>query len=231
MGTFIRSDFTSTDANAPVLAEVVPPVEPPIDPPVEPPIDPPVEPPVDTAIARDSFERPDNATAGTTEVGSYTWEHKASTWHVAGGVLSSGDTSSGTPADCWINPGVANGVLTAEILSVGAKDHTGIVFRKADVGHTALVYYAQNTSYKLAIRTGGDAFTVITRTGASVAFKAGQVATVRIEGDRIVCAVDGVVTHDVVDATYNTQTGVGFSTRLATAADPSKVGSFSFLPL
>lgn len=201
MGTFIRSNFISSDATAP---RVVP------------------------LVARDGFNRANSATPGVTEVGNLAWTAKAGTFNISGGVLSSGDTTSSRPADCSINPGKRGGIITAKVLTCGAGDHAGIVFRKVDLGNTGWVYYARATGHVLAKRSGSDTFTVIAPTGPTIPFGAGETLKVELTGDRIVCSVDGVVTHDVTDGTYATDTGIGLETRVATSEIPAKWSYFAY---
>lgn len=94
---------------------------------------------------------------------------------------------------------VKEGIISVKVLAVGAADHAS------------------------------DSFTVVTRNTALVPFSSGQVASVELIGDRIICKVNGVMTHDVTDATYNSQTGVGLGTRLASTAAPARFDDFSFL--
>lgn len=203
MGTFITSSFTSNDATAPRVLPL---------------------------WARDTFNRANSATAGSTEVGGFAWTHRDSTYNISGNVLSSGDTTSGTPADCWFDPKKTSGLVSVKITALGDKDHAGIIFRKASTGNTGIAFYAQAVGYRLAVRTGADAFTVLDRNGAPVSWAAGQTAQVEWTPTRIICSVDGVVTHDVANTTYATQTGVGLETRLATAANPAKWDDFILSP-
>lgn len=222
MGTFIKSYFTSTDTNAPVLPASSQPPET-TDPPV-------VTPPSSTVYASDSFDRADG-TPGSTTVGGHVWQQRASTWTIKGGVLDSGDTTAATPNDCWIDPGKTAGTITAKVLSSGAGTNGAVIFRRAAVGHTCWIFYGRSdtTLWTLAKRTAGDAFTAITATDARIYFTPGQEAKVVFDVDRIRCYVDGVLTHDVTDSTYGTQTGVGVGTRLATAANPARFDNFSFV--
>lgn len=203
MGTFITSSFTSRDTTAPRVLPL---------------------------WARDSFNRANSTTAGSTEVGGFTWTHRDSTYNISGNVLSSGDTTGATPADCWFDSQKTSGLVSIKIMALGEKDHAGIIIRKALTGHTGIVFYAQASSYKLAVRTGADAFTVLDRNGAAVPWQAGQTAQVEWTPTRIICSVDGVVTHDVANTTYAAQTGVGVETRLATAANPAKWDDFILSP-
>lgn len=202
MGTFITSDFASTDATAPIMS---------------------------TIYAADTFTRADGV-PGTTERGGYAWTFRAGTWNIKGGVLESGDTTGATPNDCWIDPGKTSGTITAKALASGPAENAAIMFRKASVGNTAWAFYGRGptTFWTLAKRTGSDSFTVVPLTGTGVYFASGQIAKVVLSGTRIQCYVDGVLTHDVTDSTYSTQTGVGFGTRLATAASPARFDDFKF---
>lgn len=203
MGTFIKSDFRTTDTQAPQLTSL---------------------------IARDTFSQPDGA-PGVTEVGGYTWKTPpsvANNYKVKGGVLDSG-VASQTPYDLWIDPGVADGVITMTPLAVGFGSMASILFRRVAVGHTAFVYYARPIGHTLAVRTSTDAFTQLTATGSNnPPFVAGEQMKVEMRGNRIICSVNGIVTHDITDDRYLGQTGVGVHTRTSTDADPAKFDDFVF---
>lgn len=199
MGTFIKSSFTSADADAPRITAL---------------------------YAADTFTRGSGA-PGSTELGSYTWNHRAGTFSIAGGRLSSGDTTAATPADCWIDPLKLTGSVSAQIHATGTGNHAGIIFRRAAVGNTGWVYYARDATHTLAKRTGSDSFTVVPATGPVPGFTPGEEIRVdMLAGGRIVCSVNGAVTHDITDALYSEQTGVGLETRMATAAAPAIFDSF-----
>lgn len=173
--------------------------------------------------ARDTFSGP----LASTEIGSLQWSYRAGSFATQDGRLSSGDTTGFTPADCWVKPARPVTGIAVAVHSVGAQDHAGILFRRADTTNQAFVYYARASTHVLAKRTGSDSFTVIPPTATAPSFKAGEILTVEQSGDRIICAVNGVVTHDITDATYNTQTGVGVETRMATAANPAVWDDFT----
>lgn len=203
MGTFIKSDFRTTDSQAPQLTRL---------------------------IARDTFSKP-NGAPGVTEVGGYTWKtppNVPNNYKIQDGVLLSG-VSAQTPYDLWIDPGVADGVITMTPLSPGVGVMASILFRRIAVGHTAWVYYARPASHVLAVRTGTDSFTVVEPTGNGLLpFTAGEQMRVEMKGSRIICSVNGVVTHDVTDTRYLGQTGIGVHTRTSTDADPAKFDNFVF---
>lgn len=202
MGTFIKSSFTTTDTAAPRITAV---------------------------YASDSFDRSASSNVGASEVGGYPWNYRAGTYRISGNRLSSGDTTGATPADCWIDPARTTGTITAKIYAAGAGNHAGLVFRRAAVGHTGWVYYARTSTHVLAKRTGSDTFTVVDPTGPTPGLIAGEELSVELlAGGRIRCSVNGVVTHDVTDSTYATQTGVGLETRVATAEDPALFDTFIF---
>lgn len=204
MGTFIKSDFRTTDTAAPKLSRV---------------------------FARDSFNRANSATPGALEIGGMTWKaSQANTWHVKDQMLQSGDTTGASPADCIVDPGVRDGVLRVKVHALGQAGMAGLVFRKASVGQTCWVYYPRSGSYghTLTKRTASDSFTVVEPTGPVIPYKYMGEITVEMRGNRIICSVDGVVTHDITDDTYVGQTGVGVTTRQATAASPAKFDDWSF---
>lgn len=202
MGTFIRSTFISTDTSAP---KVVP------------------------LYAQDTFNRANSATPGRTEKGNYTWEYPAGTYYIEDKVLLSGETIGKAPADCWINPGQTEGILTMSPQKVGSGFMSGILFRKSTTNNTAFVFYASPSKHMLAQRTASDAFTVITATGPDIPFTQGEVMTVELTAaGKIICAVNGVVTHEVTNTTYLAQTSVGVTTRASTAASPAGFDNWSF---
>lgn len=202
MGTFIKSDFRTTDSQAPQLTRL---------------------------IARDTFGKA-NGAPGVTEVGGYTWKTPpavTNNYKVKGGVLESGAASQ-SPYDLWIDPGVSDGVITMSPVGVGEGNMASILFRRIAVGHTAWVYYARATNHVLAVRTGTDGFTVVDPTGAVPAFVPGEQMKVEMRGNRIICSVNGTVTHDITDSRYLGQTGIGFHTRISTDENPAKFDNFTF---
>lgn len=202
MGTFIRSDFNTSDSTAPRITQV---------------------------YGRDTFNRADSATPGKLEVGGHTWRvTRPNTWNIKSGVLESGDTTGGVPNDCWINPGATDGILTATVLAGGQFGMASLLFRRGADTDTAWVYYARSDTHTLAIRNSADNFTAIAATGPNPGLRAGEQIKVEMIGNRIICSVDGVVTHDVTNNTHLGQTGVGVHTRLATAASPAKFDAWAF---
>ncbi|MDN4611960.1 hypothetical protein [Arthrobacter burdickii] len=197
MGNFIKSEFKTTDTAAPVTR---------------------------LTIAKALFNGADSATLPNTDIGGYAWNYRAGAWNVKGAALDSGDTTTFSPADCTIDPGKLNGVVSAKVLAIGAASLAGLYFRGLADG-TGYVYYARGTDHVLAKRAGSN-YTVIAQTGTARAFTSGEKLRVEFTGSRIICSVDGVVSHDVTDTTYATGTRVGVHTRLATLANPARWDDF-----
>lgn len=198
MPTFIRSDFTTTDTTAPKVQRL---------------------------YIGDTFNRADSP-PGTPETGGTAWTYPGFSYTIASNALQSGDTTltSVKPADCHIDPAVADVTIKTKLLSYGASQ-AGLVFRKSGAGPTAFVYYAGSAGHILARRTDLDAFTVIPLNGTAVSFVAGETLKVEMVGNRIICSVNGLVTHDVTDAT-SYGTGVGLFVRNSTVAVPARWDEF-----
>lgn len=193
MGTFIRSDFTTKDLKAPTL----------------------------TAIrARDTFNRPDSKTIGSLEVGNYTWSGGANgnNYEIKNKELYLGSIAV-TPNDLWFDSGLTSGTITVKPQSLGGGLMNAILFRGS--GNTGFVYYARPQTHTLAQRTGTDNFTVIdpTNTTNVPGFVLGETLKVEFTPSRIICSVDGIVTHDIVNNTYGTATRVGVTTRGSVSAE------------
>lgn len=191
-----------------------------------------------TLYFKDSFDRNDGA-PGDLEYGGKTWiKHALTNWSIKSNILDSGDAMAITPADLWFDSGRKTGKIITKVLHGGAANLGGILFRRSIVAteSTAWVFYGRDatTYWTLAKRTGTDSFTVVPRIeglGSQVYFKSGQEGKVVLgpETNRIRCYVDDVLTHDIVDATYAEQTGVGLTTRKATADSTAKFDNFRII--
>lgn len=190
MGTFIRSDFTTKDLSAPTL----------------------------TAIrARDTFNRANSNTIGKLEIGNHTW-NAASGYQIKNKELQLTAMES-IPSDCWFDSGSSSGSITVKPLALGGGVMNALLFRA--LGNLGFVYYARPSTHTLAQRTGTDNFTVIepTTSAAIPGLIVGETMKVDFNPSRIVCSIDGFVTHDIVNNTYGTHTRVGVTSRGSISAD------------
>lgn len=190
MGTFIRSDFTTKDLNAPSLTAI---------------------------FARDTFNRANSKTVGPLEVGNFTWT-TAGSYEIKNKELFLGAMTV-TPSDCWFDSGKTSGSISVKPQSLGGGLMNALLFRA--LGNLGFVYYARVGTHTLAQRTGTDNFTVIEPTTTEVipGLIVGETMKVDFTPTRIICSVDGLVTHDVVNNTYGTHTRVGVTSRGSITAD------------
>lgn len=192
MGTFIRSDFLTKDSAAPSL----------------------------TAIrARDTFNRADSKAPGSLEVGNFAWNMAAtSTYEIKNKELYLGSLGT-TPNDLWFDSGATSGIITVKPQALGVGLMNAILFRA--LGNFGFVYYARPNTHTLAQRTGTDNFVVIdpTTTATVPPFALGETLKVEFNPSRIICSVDGLVTHDIANTTYATNTRVGVTSRGAITAE------------
>ncbi|WP_146145874.1 hypothetical protein [Arthrobacter woluwensis] len=199
MANFIKSGFTTTDTTAPRVLET---------------------------LAKDTFSR--TTGLGSTEIGNFPWA-QSGTWAISSGALVSGDTTVVAALDCTIKPGRTDLYkVSAKVSTFGAGGQAGLVFRRGDGTGSAAgyVFYARtaNNDHILARHTASNGFEVIAATTV-VATVAGETVSVEISGSRIICRVNGTVTHDVTDSTY-TGGNVGLYARNATAANPATFDDF-----
>lgn len=185
MGTFIKSDFISTDTTAPKVTPI---------------------------YASDSFTRADSATtAGSTEVGGYPWKTTdGGTASLAGGKLKLAKGSAAT-ALVVMDDSRADGILTARLGTLAAL--SGIVFRVT--GNTGYGLWTNGTNYELKAKTGVDAYgPALAMSPAQPATTAGDLLQVILKGSSTTVKINGTTVATFTDTTY-TGTGKGFFVRNA----------------
>src|SRR5690606_14954116 len=127
MGTFIISDFTSTDTSAPIVR---------------------------MAYAADSFNRPGTA-LGSTEIGGYAWQQNAGAVHeiVDNHLLLS--TIPGTSqAMAWFNEIHTDGVLSGTIVELVTNPNRGLMLGYNSATGTAYMLVSDGTNYSIRARSG-----------------------------------------------------------------------------
>lgn len=187
MGTFIKSNFVSSDTLAPRVTPI---------------------------YALDTFNRADNTTtAGTTEFGGYTWSvSDGGTASILGNQLNLVKGTLATSV-ARIDDGRADGVLTAKMGKLAAL--SGLYFRGTAATNTGYVLYTNGSSYEFKTKTGDDAYgAAITLSPAPVA-AVGDVLQVTMSGSTITVKINGTTYATVTNTAY-TGTTKGFFVRNTT---------------
>lgn len=190
MGTFIKSDFRSTDTSAPRVL---------------------------SAYASDSFNRANVATLGSTETGAYPWVLSYGGSNTGSIVSNTAHLTNTIGAGtARIDDGRSDGVLSVQIVEFAGK-YTGLCFRGTEGQATEYVFYADSGAYRLAGKKGADSYgPQFTMLPSSPVPAVGDVLSVELKGASITAKVNGVTVCAVTDTTY-TGTAKGLFIRATTA--------------
>lgn len=176
MGTFIKSDFRSTDTTAPRVL---------------------------SAYASDGFNRPDATTLGKTETGAYPWVISYGGGNVGSIVSKTAQISNTAGAGtARIDDGRADGVLSAQL--VDFTKFTGLVFRGSTVNAAEYMFYADAGLYRMVDKTGPDTYGKQFTLSASAPTPAlNDVLSVILKGASITLQVNGITVASITDSTYS----------------------------
>lgn len=183
-GTFIKSNFTSTDSLAPFVRAL---------------------------IATDDFNRADGA-LGTTPVGAKAWTitktgPDSTNWAIVG-------NKAKVSGNVGVALAVINGAAQTTTVSATYEAFTGgplagVAFRGDAT--SILCFYAQNspagTWVVQRFTYSGGAFTSIA-TGVTAAHVVGQKMEVRCSGNTFTCYINGVQVHQFTDAAAGNNYGL-----------------------
>lgn len=177
MGTFIKSDFRSTDTTAPKVL---------------------------SAYASDTFNRANAAELGRTEVGAYPWVLSlggSNAGSIVSGTARLSNTIGGGTAR--IDDGRSDGVLSVQLVEF--TQFTGLVFRGVPtVGVNAeYVFYADSGAYYFRLKSGGDNYGTVFPLSNPPTPTVGDVLSVVLKGASITVKVNGVTLASITDSTYS----------------------------
>lgn len=189
MGTFIRSNFISTDTSAPTI---------------------------EALYAADTFTRVNDTALGFTEVGNYEWKRSApASTRIVNNQAEVKNVSGSLVTTDRIDDGRSNGVLSVTLASLTGTGLGGLVFRGTVGTASEYAFYATPTSYEFKPKTGADTYgTAFTLTTPPTP-KVGDVLSVVLNGTSIAVRINGTTLASVTDATY-TGTAKGLFVRSAT---------------
>lgn len=175
MGTFIVSNFTSTDTNAPKVL---------------------------SAYASDTFNRATSESPGKTETGEYAWAASYgsnNTASIVNKTLKLSNTSGGGTVQ--INDGRTDGVLSAQLVEF--TKFSGLVFRGSSIEqNNGYIFYADAGAYRFARKSGPDSYSDHLQIPNSPVPAAGDVLAVTLKGSTITMAVNGVAIHTLTDGAH-----------------------------
>jgi hypothetical protein len=176
MGTFIKSDFVSTDTVAPV---------------------------VEGAYERDRFLGDDGAL--TVAEGGSAWSKEGGTTYAfnrASRALAA--SASGTSASTTISNPNVNGILSVTIASTGTLN-TGFVGlcmgRAALTTYGEYVFYWDGVKWDLKPRTGVDGYGASLGT-SSVPWTSGMVVSLERNGSQLIARLNGVAVITITNTLY-----------------------------
>lgn len=175
MGTFIKSDFLSTDAAAPRVL---------------------------SAYAADSFNRPNSGSLGATETGAYPWVLSTgggNTGSIVAGTGQISNTAAGGTAR--IDDGRTDGVLSVRLVEF--TKYTGLVFRGMAGTLNEYAFYADSGTYHFRHKTGADAYGTLIPLVSPPVPAVGDVLSVVLKGSSITVKVNGVTLASITDSTYS----------------------------
>lgn len=187
----------------------------------------------DVTVFRDAFARSDAALAGsTTDVGNLQWQELKLAGADAQAVIRSGRagvvSGAATTLLAVVNTGTPDGVFKHKFVSA-TLTNTAIfsVLRAVDVQNYIAI---TGTSSKWALRKRTSAGGYVSLGVSTVPITANQVITATLAGPSIRIAVDGVITHDVIETDMQTATRFGFGSTAISTPDPGVYwDDFSFV--
>lgn len=181
MGTFIISDFTSTDTTAPIVR---------------------------SAYAADSFSRPGPA-LGSTEIGGRPWAQNTGSIHqIIGNRMQLSTIPASSHAIAWFEDPHTNGVLTAKLASLTGGPNLGILVGYNPGTGTGYLLVRDSTSYTLRARAAnGGLTTIATATGLTPAI--GDILEMEVNGTQLTARVNGAQILNVTNNVYAHGIGKG----------------------
>lgn len=181
MGTFIISDFISTDTTAPIVRP---------------------------AYAADSFNRPGPA-LGSTEIGGRPWSQNSGSVHqIVGNRLELSTIPSTSHSFVWFEEAHTDGILTATLASVTLNPNRGIMVGYNPETGTAYVLVSDGATYTLRARgTTGGLTTIATAAGVVPAI--GDVLELEVAGTQLTARINGSQIFSVTNDVYAHGTGKG----------------------
>lgn len=182
MGTFIISDFTSTDTSAPIVR---------------------------MDYAADSFNRP-GPSMGSTEIGGFPWAQLAGSVHqIVGNRLELSTIPAGSHALAWFEEAHTNGTLSATLVSLTGNPNRGLLVGYNSATGTGYLLVSDGVTYTLRARaTTGGMTTIATSSGITPAI--GDVMELQAVGAVLTARVNGVQILTVSNSVYAHGTGKGF---------------------
>lgn len=180
MGTFIVSDFVSTDTAAQ---------------------------PVRKNVAFDNFNRA-NGALGSTSFGGFAWSQNAGAVHeIVSNQLKVQTIPAGSQAYAWIDTPETDGYLSAKISIAGDTKLKGLMFRGQADGACYVFYGPDSGTWVLKSRSAAGG--LVTLVSSSVPCVQGDVPEIELNGPNITCRVNGAVAITTTNTLYSgTRKGV-----------------------
>lgn len=182
MGTFIISDFTSTDTSAPIVRK---------------------------DYAADSFNRSGPA-LGSTEIGGFPWSQNAGSVHqIVGNRLELSTIPTTSHSMAWFEEPHTNGILTATLASLTTNPNRGIMVGYNPSTGTGYMLVGDGSAYTLRARAAnGGLTTIATATGRVPVV--GDILELEVNGNQFTARVNGTQVLSVSNSAYVLGTGKGF---------------------
>lgn len=172
MGTFVISDFTSTDTSARIVRE---------------------------EYAVDDFNRP-NGPMGATSFKSHPWSQSAGAgFSISDNMMKLLTIPTTSQAYAWIDEPHTDGVLTATLAISGGGNNKGLYFRGQADG-AGYAFHGSGGTYTLKARSAAGALTDLA--ASTIQTRAGDVLSVTMRGANITCYVNGVQALSVTNSLY-----------------------------
>lgn len=181
MGTFIISDFTSTDTSAPIVRE---------------------------DYAADNFNRVGPA-LGSTVVGGYPWQQSAGATHtIAGHRLQMSVIPASSHAMAFFEEAHVNGVLSATLVAVVGNPNRGLILGYNKGTGTAYVLVSDGINYSIRARAASGGLTTLA-TSTGVTPVVGDRLEFEVNGADFKARVNGVQIISVSNTVYAPGIGKG----------------------
>lgn len=172
MGTFVISDFNSTDTSARIIRE---------------------------EYAADDFNRP-NGPMGATSFKGLPWSQSAGAgFSIAGNMLKLLTIPTTGQATAWIEDPRIDGTVTATLAIAGGGNNKGLFFRGQGDG-AGYAFHGSGTTYTLKARSAAGTLTDLAT--STIQTRVGDVLSARMQGSNITCYVNGVQALAVTNSLY-----------------------------
>lgn len=181
MGTFIISDFTSTDTTARIVRE---------------------------DYAADSFTRPGPA-LGSTEIGGYAWQQNAGSVHeIVDNHLLLSSIPGTSQSMAWFNEIHADGVLSGTIVESVTNPNRGLMLGYNAATGTAYVLVSDGTNYSIRARSNSGGLTTLA-TSSGIKPMIGDQLEFEVVGTVFRARANGVQIMSISNAVYTLGQGKG----------------------